>query len=153
MEQIDINLSLVFYLRWVIYITQVSHAQPRHHGLKQQKDFYKIFDPKNPKRLIAVVNLNYMFPIPKAETTPFEKKEIHTYRTFKSEEEKSKYIDLLDAELAMINSLDIGTKAEELYKLKYEKPEHIVSKRCIDFKDMERLALQFKDKDNKDAAK
>lgn len=38
----------------------------------QQKDFYKLFDPKNPKRLIAVVNLNYMFPIPKECTQKFE---------------------------------------------------------------------------------
>ncbi|MCM1263258.1 MAG: type III toxin-antitoxin system ToxN/AbiQ family toxin [Butyrivibrio sp.] len=144
--------GILFEIGDLYYVTQISHAQPRHERLKQQKDFYKVFDPKNPKRLLAVVNLNYMFPIPKDETTPFEKKEIHTYRTFKSEIEKSKYINLLDVELMAINSLDIGTKAEELYRLKYDKPEHVVSKRCIDFKDMERLALQYKGKYNKDAA-
>ncbi len=142
--------GVLFEVGDLFYVTQVSHAQPRHEKLKQQKDFYKIFDPKNPERLIAVVNLNYMFPIPKVQTTPFEKKNIHTYRAFKSETEKSKYIDLLDTELSVINSLDIGTKAEELYKLKYDNPEHVVSKRCIDFKDMERLALQYKN--NKDVA-
>lgn len=84
-----------------------------------------------------------MFPIPKTQTTPFIKKEIHTYRTFSSETEKSKYIDLLDTELSVINSMDIGNKAERLYKLKYDKPEDIVSKRCIDFKAMEHLALQY----------
>ena len=66
--------------------------------------------------------------------------------------EKSKYIYLLDMELSVINSMEIGTKAEELYKLKYEKPEHIVSKRCIDFKNMERLALKYKNVNNQDAA-
>lgn len=143
--------GVLFEVDDLYYVTQVSHAQPRHQSLKQQKDFYKIFDPKNPKRLIAVVNLNYMFPIPKEQTTPFEKKSIHTYRTFKSESEKSKYIDLLDSELLVINTMDIGTKAEELYKLKYDKPEHAVAKRCIDFKSMEQLALQYKN--NQDAAK
>ncbi len=64
------------------YLTQVSHPQPRHYTLKQQKDFYKIYDPANPTRLIAVVNLNYMFPIPKENTSIFSKKLIHTYRTF-----------------------------------------------------------------------
>ena len=125
------------------YVTQVSHPRARHNGLKQQKDFYKIFDPKNPSRLIAVINLNYMFPIPKSEILPFEKSKIHTYRTFESEQEKSKYIDLLDTELSVINSMDIDVKAKELYKLKYEKPTHAVSQRCIDFKDMERLAKQY----------
>ena len=142
--------GILFEVGELYYVTQVSHPQPRHNKLKQQKDFYKIFDPKNPKRLIAVVNLNYMFPIPKLQTTPFEKKNIHTYRTFKSEKEKSKYIDLLDTELLVINSLDIGTKAEELYKLKYDHPEHVISKRCLDFKAMERLALQYGN--SKDAA-
>lgn len=45
-----------------------------------------------------------------------------------------------------------STKAEELYKLKYDKPEHVVSKRCIDLKDMERLALQYKNGNNQDVA-
>ena len=139
--------GVLFEVGDLYYVTQVAHAQQRHYNLKQQKDFFKIFDPKNPNRLIAVVNLNYMFPIPKVQTTFFEKKEIHTYRTFKNEIEKSKYIDLLDIELFVINSMDIGTKAKELYNLKYDKPEHIVSKRCIDFKKMEQLAIQYKNKD------
>lgn len=135
--------GILFEIGDLYYITQVSHPQSRHNKLKQQKDFYKVFDPKTPNRLIAVINLNYMFPIPKTQTTPFIKKEIHTYRTFSSETEKSKYIDLLDTELSVINSMDIGNKAERLYKLKYDKPEDIVSKRCIDFKAMEHLALQY----------
>ena len=32
------------------YITQISHAQERHRKLRQQKDFYKIYDPKDPSR-------------------------------------------------------------------------------------------------------
>ncbi len=140
--------GILFETDELYYITQVSHAQPRHNGLKQQKDFYKIYDPKCPSRLIAVINLNYMFPIPKSEVLPFEKRQIHTYRTFTSEKEKSKYIDLLDTELSVINAMDIGTKAKDLYDLKYNKPTHPVSKRCIDFKDMERLALQYNHENN-----
>lgn len=136
--------GILFEISDLYYITQVSHPQPRHHAMKQQKDFYKIFDPKNPERLIAIINLNYMFPIPKSETSPFEKKNIHTYRTFKSEKEKNNYIHLLNTELLVINSMNIGEKASALYHLKYDKPDHIVSRRCIDFKDMEQLALQYK---------
>ena len=93
-----------------------------------------------------------MFPIPKSEALPFEKSKIHTYRIFASEKEKSKYIDLLDTELSVINTMDIGTKARSLYDLKCNNPKHVVSKRCIDFKDMECLALRYKgNKDNQDA--
>ena len=144
--------GILFETNELYYVTQVSHPQPRHNGLKQQKDFYKIFDPKNSTRLIAVINLNYMFPIPKSEALPFEKSKIHTYRIFASEKEKSKYIDLLDTELSVINTMDIGTKARSLYDLKCNNPKHVVSKRCIDFKDMECLALRYKgNKDNQDA--
>ena len=122
----------------------MSHPQERHKKLKQQKDFFKLFDPIIRGRLIAVVNLNYMFPIPKEETSPFVKKNIHTYRTFKTEKEKSKYIDLLDTELKIVNNMDLGTKAQELYKFKYEKIDDIISKRCIDFKAMEKLALEYR---------
>lgn len=138
--------GVLFETNDLYYITQVSHPQPRHNGMKQQKDFYKVYDPKQPSRLIAVINLNYMFPIPKTETSPFEKSKIHTYRTFATERDKSRYIDLLDMELSAINSMDIGTKASELYAFKYKYPKHAVSKRCIDFKNMEKLALQYKKK-------
>ena len=40
--------------------------------------------------------------------------------------------------------MDMETKAKELYKLKYDKPENLISKRCIDFKTMEYLAFQYK---------
>lgn len=144
--------GVLFEIDDLYYITQVSHPQERHKKLRQQKDFYKIFDPKDKNRLIAVINLNYMFPIPKNQTSPFIKKNIHTYRTFKSEKEKSQYIDLLDTELFVINSMNIGTKAKDLYKLKYDNPDDTVSKRCIDFKVMEQLARNYNKYNNKDDA-
>jgi len=140
--------GVLFEKDGLYYITQVSHPQKRHQKMGQQKDFYKLFDLKNPKRLIAVVNLNYMFPIPKECTQEFEKKKIDTYRSFESEEAKSRYINLLDSELKAINKLDLGTKALELYNLKYDKPENTISKRCIDFKGMEQLAKMYQNKED-----
>lgn len=135
--------GVLFETDTLYYITQVSHPQERHQEMKQQKDFYKLFDSKNPTRLIAVVNLNYMFPIPKEYTHDFEKNKIDTYRSFKSEKAKSKYINLLDTELRVINSLNLDDKALYIYNLKYSKPNDILSKRCIDFKAMEKLAKSY----------
>ena len=131
------------------YITQVSHPQKRHQKMTQQKDFYKLYYPNNPTRLIAFVNLNNMFPIPKESNYNFEKKEIDAYRTFKSEKEKSKYIHLLDTELKVINTLNLDEKALFVYNLKYEKPDDKVSKRCIDFKNMEKLAKLYSQESSK----
>lgn len=93
-----------------------------------------------------MVNLNYMFPIPKSEISEFRMSDLNTYRDFVSRNEQGKYSHLLNKELSYINSIDIATKAQNLYNLKYSRPEHIVSQRCIDFKKMEALALQFKNK-------
>lgn len=136
--------GILFEQNDLYYITQVSHAQPRHKKMKQQKDFYKIYDPSDYSHLLAVINLNYMFPIPKSEVFPFEKSKIDTYRTFKSETEKSKYIDLLDKELAIINSMDFSSKAKKIYNLKYNFPNHQISQRCLDFKEMEKFAKSYK---------
>ncbi len=126
------------------YITQVSHAQDRHKRMKNQPDFFKIYDPQELSRLIAVVNLNYMFPIPKKEVTPFVKKDIDTYRTFKSEEEKSKYIDLLDSEMKMINTMNLSDAAKDLYEKKYSFPDSRVARRCLDYKALEEHAKKWK---------
>lgn len=135
--------GVLFETDELYYITQVSHAQERHQRLNQQKDFYKIYDPNQQNRLIAVINLNYMFPIPKSCTFDFKFKEIDQYRSFVSETEKSKYIDLLNLEMRAINRMNIRSKAMDVYNLKYDKPNHRVSQRCIDFKYMEYLAKQY----------
>jgi protein AbiQ len=128
------------------YITQVSHVQQRHMKMKNQPDFFKIYDPQALSRLIAVVNLNYMFPIPKNEVTPFVKRDIDTYRTFRSEDERNKYIDLLDSKMKMINTLNLSDAAKELYERKYTFPDSRVSQRCLDYKALEEQARKWKGK-------
>ena len=136
--------GILFETDDLYYITQVSHPQKRHEKMNEQRDFYKLFNPQNPKELIAVVNLNYMFPIPKNCTYNFQKNNIQLYRTFKSDEEKSRYIDLLNKELEAINKLNLDEKAKYIYNLKYNKPYNNISKRCVDFKDLEKYAKLYK---------
>ena len=68
-------------------------------GVLNSYDFYKIFlpdkNPTLPDRLVAVINLNYMFPVPKSLIQALEYKDIDQHRTFNSLAEKSAYIDLL----------------------------------------------------------
>ena len=135
--------GVLFEIDDLYYVTQVSHPQERHKRMKQQRDFYKLYETNEKARLIAVVNLNYMFPIPKKYASDFKKKDIHLYRNFESEKAKSKYIDLLDTELKIINSMNFEDKARYIYNLKYDKPDDRISKRCIDFKNLEILAKSY----------
>lgn len=137
------------------YVTQISHAQERHKAMRNMPDFIKIYiadrNPALPDRLAAVVNLNYMFPVPKAEMQEMKYKDIEQHRTFRSLQEKSRYIDLLSKELAQINTLDMETKAKKVYHLKQQFPENFVSRRCLDFERLEALALAYPAKADSDS--
>lgn len=135
--------GVLFEKDGLCYITQISHPQERHESMRNQLDFFKIYDPDLTTRLIAVININYMFPVPKSEITPFRKSKINEYRTFDTEEEKSKYINLLDKELRVINTLNLVSSAKKLYDNKYNYPDSIVSQRCLDYKKLEEKAFKW----------
>lgn len=84
-----------------------------------------------------------MFPIPKSMYEKLHYKDLDKHRDFKDKIEKSKYIALMKMELKVINTMNLDKAALKLYHNKYDKPESSLSKRCIDFKDMEKLALQY----------
>lgn len=124
------------------YVTQVSSVKERHKKMKQNLDFFKLYDNKKNKPL-AVINLNYMFPVPKAEVTDLEYSMIDSNRKFTSDKQKSQYIHFLKLEMRQINKLDIGKAAKKLYQLKCNYPENVIAKRCIDFKELEKKAREY----------
>ena len=99
--------------------------------------------PGQADRLVAVVNLNYMFPIPKSIIYPLEYKNIDQHRTFLSENDKTQYIDLLKKEMSVINTLNMDKRAKSLYDLKINFPNEDVSKRCFEFLKLEELATNY----------
>ena len=115
--------------------------------MRNMPDFIKIYisdrDPSRPDRLAAVVNLNFMFPVPKTEIENLQYRDIERHRSFRSPQEKSQYIDFLSRELAQINTLGIEAKARRLYRLKIQFPENFVSCRCLNFENLEALALAY----------
>ncbi|MDO4987601.1 MAG: type III toxin-antitoxin system ToxN/AbiQ family toxin [Synergistes sp.] len=133
----------------LVYVTQVSSVKPRHEKLKNSKDFFKLYISSGkagkPDELVAVVNLNYMFPVPYRLIEYLEMKNIDQVRGFGSEEEKTKYINLLNKEIEAINVLRIDTKAQNLYSFVEKYPEAKISQRCFNFKFLEQIALKYSD--------
>ena len=132
----------LFQIEDIVYVSQVSHPQNRHLKIKQNLDFYKIYHPTD-GRLISVINLNYMFPIHQSDLIDLRYKDIEKYRVFKSQKEKSKYIDLLNIELDRINELPIIQNAQKIYDLKYQFPNNSVSQRSFDFRDLEQACKEY----------
>ncbi len=136
--------GILFEKDGLYYITQVSHAQPRHAKLKNSLDFYKVYTTVNKQeKLTAVVNLNYMFPIPKELAVDLKYSEIEKQRSFLTAEEKSKYVSLLRSEIAQINKMNLEPKSLKLYNLRINKPEHMISKRCFDYIMLEEAAKKY----------
>ena len=123
------------------YVTQVTSYKERLERIKEDKDFYKIY---RQNKLVAAVNLNYMFPILTSKLKYLDNyNDISQYRTFKSGNEKSKYISFLKYELSEINKKPLTISAKFLYNVKYDKPNNKISKRCLDFKKLETICSQY----------
>ena len=142
--------GILFETEDFYYVTQISHVQERHKNMKNGKDFKKLYHPKD-NRLLAVVNLNYMFPIPKSLKMILKYKDIEKHRKFESEEEKSKYINLLKTEIKILSQMHLDKAAKSIYKNKYTATNQDVplANRCIDFKYMEQLAQKYMEDSNK----
>ena len=131
----------LFKINEYSYITQITSYKPRLDKIKEGKDFYKIY--KNNK-LIACINLNYMFPVLTKDLYYIKNyNDIDKFRQFNSLKEKSNYITLLKYELEEINKKPITISAKYLYKNKYEKPNNNLSKRCLDYKNLEKGCKEY----------
>lgn len=124
----------------LIYVTQISSAKPRHYKLKNSLDFHKYYFDN---QLIGVINLNYMFPVPKQYISNLDYSKIELYRAFNNEDEKNKYIKFLHKQLVAIKKLNIEKYAIKVYQLKEQNPNHDISKRSFDFKSLERISLLY----------
>lgn len=116
-----------------VYVAQVNHAQKRHYSIPESKDFIKIFDPVVPKKILCVVNLNYMFPVPASEIKYLKMKDIEEVRDFDSIEEKSNYIKLLNIEMKQMGEKDIPKKASDLYSYIQTNFDSKLKARCFDW--------------------
>lgn len=134
--------GVLFETASLLYVTQVSSAKEHHYKMKENLDFHKLHQKKDNK-LLAVINLNYMFPVPKELVTNLDYSRMEEYRTFNSFEEKSRYISFLKAEMKLINELDIAKAARRVYEIKNNYPDSSIARRCINFRELEHYALIY----------
>lgn len=134
----------------IIFIGAISHPQERHRKMKNMPDFRKIFIPvhsrdgKIKKHFAGVIHLNYMFPAPKSVIYDVTAQNITQFRNFSSDQQKSKYIDLLNKELKVIlNEENIADRAYKLYLRKQKFPQDSISRRCFDYDELINLALKW----------
>lgn len=114
------------------YFAPLSSFKEKHRRMKDGLDFIKVKD-------YAVINLNNMFPVPPD----------CCHRVDFSAEPDRRYRDLLQAEYRAVKPLQdkIRKNAANLYKHKVDNGDTTrLAKRCNDFKELERLCLEWKAK-------
>ena len=105
-------------------------------------DFIKIIQDK---KILGVLNLNNMIPITSNNVQILNYKDIDKYRNFTDSNEKKLYISFLSFELNLINDKmeKIKKNALKLYNEKNNNPQSNVSKRCCNFKLLEKMSLKY----------
>ena len=147
-ENIDYSTKLKPYIGILItinkfnYYVPISSVKEKHYHMKEGMDFIKIM--QNDK-IIGVLNLNNMIPISDNNVKALKYKDIEEYRDFANDKEKKLYISFLSFELDLINDKieKIKKSAIKLYNEKINNPESKVSKRCCDFKLLEKVSLTY----------
>lgn len=128
----------IFTVDDLTYVTQLTSPKERHLGMRESIDFKKIYNKQG--KLIACVNLNYMFPVKSSDVVILNISDIANVRTDLTQEENMKYANFLSYELRQINKKKLPEEAAKLYLRKYQLPDDTVSKRCVDFKYLEYCA-------------
>lgn len=141
-ERLKPYIGILITINTVNYYVPISSGKEKHYTMKENIDFIKIM---NEDRVLGVLNLNNMIPISNENIKILDYKEIHKYRNFKNEKEKTLYISFLNLELKLINDkIDkIKSNAIKLYDEKIKNPNSKISKRCCDFKLLENKCREY----------
>lgn len=144
-EKLKPYIGIIVNINNFNYYVPISSVKEKHYSIKEDMDFIKI-SQKN--KILGVLNLNNMIPILDEDICILKYKDIEKYRDFNSEKEKKLYISLLNFELKLINEkiAKIRKSALKLYKEKQNNPNSLISKRCCDFKLLERMCVLYKRK-------
>jgi len=135
----------------LVYLAAVSSPKEKHLKMKNSPTFSKVYHPKG-NQLLAVVNLNYMFPAPESIVSNLSYADIDSVRDFSSDQERSKYIRLLKDEISAIDNLNIDQKAKKLYDLKIKFPNSPISKNCLNFEALETAAHKWENRQDEGTA-
>lgn len=144
-DALKLHIGVVFQINNYKYFVPISSPKTKHLNMREGKDFIKLYDIQA-KRLLAVLNINNMIPVPDNCLTKLEYKDLERYRSFENETEKMNYVYLLQRELAIIRGKEemISRNAERLYREKMVRPNSILSKRCCDFNLLEKVCDEWK---------
>lgn len=119
----------------IVYASQITSVKPRHYKMNNDYDFIKIFKDE---KLLGAINLNYMFPVAKGDFIEVELDEMQQYLNNPNASNQLRMI------AEQVNLNDVLSKSIVVYKNKVNGYDNALSKRSLDFKDLEAKCIQHK---------
>lgn len=128
------------------YVCCITSSKSKMMGFKDRSDFKKIFLEVGSGRqfLAGAVYLSDMIPVPKKVITTVRYRDIQNFRSFRNDDEKSKYIFFLRKEMSKLEEMRIDEKGEKLYKNIINHPNSPLAKRSFDFIKLNKAAKEYK---------
>lgn len=122
----------------VIYVNQLTSPKVRHLRMSENIDFKKLLYPDG--HLSGATNLNYMFPVLPEFIEPVS---LHDIKAIVNE---NKAVNKLAIQRKILESRkdELQKNMDTIYRLKYEMPDSPLARRCLDYKNLETVMLQYK---------
>ena len=141
-DNIKPYLGIVLEVNNIKYYVPVSSPKAKHMNMKNNIDFLKIEDEG---RLLAIININNMIPVPNICLTQLKYRDIANYRFFKNKNEVMNYVYLLQLEKKWIDNNEnrIIDNACKLYNKCLKYPYSSLVSRCCKFKLLEIKCLEW----------
>lgn len=128
-------VGVLFKINNLEYFAPLSSPKPKHVKMKNNIDFYKIYDGK-----LGVVNFNNMIPVLKREY------KVINFSNMTHNMDEIKYMYLLKNQLDYLNKyyIQITNKSFKFYNLYVEKKlNKKIIDRCCNFKLLEEKSLEY----------
>lgn len=142
-NKLKLHIGVLLQIDTHKFYVPISSPKPKHSKMSNSLDFHKI---QYNDKLIAVLNLNNMIPVLDDCITQLKYSDLRKYRHFNSLKELNDYVQLLQIEKSIIDTIEdtLKRKALKLYQKRLQYPNSNLSKRCCDFKLLEHKSLSYK---------
>lgn len=143
-DRLKLHVGILLTVGNLNYYVPISSAKPKHRKMSNSLDFHKLQDESN-GFLYAVLNINNMIPVPENCISQLKYNEVHHYRSFANEKEKTDYIYLLQKEKSLIDKVQetIQNKACKLHQKCCINPNSSLAKRCCNFQLLEEKCRSY----------
>lgn len=144
-DKLKLHIGTLLEVDEMKYYVPISSPKRKHDKMGNGVDFHKLIEYDTGK-LLAVININNMIPVPDECLIQLKYDNIQDYRKFSGKQDRINYIYLLQKEKDIIDQIDevLSEKAKKLLEKVKLNPHSSLARRCCNFGLLQEKAKQYK---------